>query len=157
MYIPSIACEVISFNSQRQLCHQTCAVREEIFQTNTRISTIQSRRLEKKAKNHVKSTPKNVVKVLFHYPPTLPFNYSCNSTILKAFPKAFLTKKKSGHESKRKGEESKQKFKVKTAVSIVNPKTFSKFWFLCLPQLRRLIRCIQTKGCKNSFVVSFSS
>lgn len=140
IYIPSIACEVISFNSQRQLCHQTCAVREEIFQTNTRISTIQSRRLEKKAKNHVWSTPKNVVKVLFHYPPTLPFNYSCNSTILKAFPKAFLTEKKSGHE--RKGEDSKQKFKVKTAVSILNPKTFSKFWFLCLPQLRRLIRCI---------------
>lgn len=131
IYIPSIACEVISFNSQRQLCHQTCAVREEIFQTNTRISPIQSRRLEKKAKSYVKSTPKNVVKVLFHYPLTLPFNYSCN-----------FHQKKSGHESKRKGEESKQKFIVKTAVSILNPKTFSKFWFLCLPQLRTLIRCI---------------
>ena len=142
IYIPSIACEVISFNSQRQLCHQTCAVREEIFQTNTRISTIQSRRLEKKAKDHVKSTPKNVVKVLFHYPPTLPFNYSCNSTILKAFPTAFLTKKNQGMKAKKKGEESKQKFIVKTAVSILNPKTFSKFWFLCLPQLWTLIRCI---------------
>lgn len=142
IYIPSIACEVISFNSQRQLCHQTCAVREEIFQTNTRISPIQSRRLEKKAKSYVKSTPKNVVKVLFHYPPTLPFNYSCNSTILKAFPTAFLTKKNQGMKAKEKGRRVSKKFIVKTAVSILNPKTFSKFWFLCLPQLRTLIRCI---------------
>ena len=148
IYIPSIACEVTSFNSQRQLCHQTYAVKVEIFQTNTRISTIQSRRLEEKAKDHVKSTPKNVMKVLFYCPPTLPFNYSCNSTILKAFPKAFLTEKKSGYESKRK---------LLLLLSILNPKTVSKFWFLCLPQLRRLIRCIKTKGCKNSFLVSFSS
>lgn len=87
IYIPFIACEVINFSNQKQLCYQTCAVREEIFKTITRMSTIKSRKLENKAMNHVKSTPKkNLMKVLFHYTPTLPslwFYYS------KSIPKSF--------------------------------------------------------------------
>lgn len=140
IYIPSIACEVISFNSQRQLCHQTCAVREEIFQTNTRISPIQSRRLEKKAKSYVKSTPKNVVKVLFHYPPTLPFNYSCNSTILKAFPTAFLTKKNQGMKAKEKGRTVSKNSKSRLLCQFSTQKLSRNFGFCAC--LNKLIRCI---------------
>ena len=50
IYIPSKT-SVISSNGQGQLCPLTCAEGKDLL-NHTRISTIQSRTLEKKAKNH---------------------------------------------------------------------------------------------------------
>ena len=87
------------------------------------------------------------MKILFHYPPTI----SSNPKILhvKAFLKTFPTKmkptkcpareKKWGKKSEKRGEERKWKVKVKTAVSLLNSKTISKFCFLRMPELRKLI------------------
>ena len=64
---------------------------------------------------------------------------------------------------KKKGEERKQKVKVKTAtMSLLNPKPISKFCFLCMPKLRKLIFCIWNRRPwsvwpVNGFVVGFSS
>ena len=82
----------------------------------------------------------------------LPF-ISSNSKILKAFLKTFPTKVKStkrkkkknkkwGKKSKKKGNERKWKVKVKTVVSLLNPKTILKFCFLHIPPLHKLIFCI---------------
>ena len=43
---------------------------------------------------------------------------------------------------KRGGKERKRKVKVKTAVSLLNPKTILKFCFLRMPELHKLICCI---------------
>ena len=106
-----------------------------------------SRRPEKKAKNHVMLTWKLLWK---SFSTThLPFLLS-NPKILKAFQKTFRTKmkltkclaaekKKWGIRSERRGEERKRKVKVKTAVSLLNPKTLSKFCFPCMPQLCTLV------------------
>ena len=48
-------------------------------------------------------------------------------------------KKKWGEKSEKIREEKKQKVKVKTAVSPLNPKTISKFCFLRMPELRKLM------------------
>ena len=64
--------------------------------------------------------------------------------------------------SEKRREERKRKVKVKTAVSLLNPKTMSKFCFLRTPELRKLIFCIWIRRPPsvrpvNRFVVSFSS
>ena len=41
-------------------------------------------------------------------------------------------------EKRKKGEERKRKVKVKTAVSLLIPKTISIFCFLRMPELRKL-------------------
>ena len=46
-------------------------------------------------------------------------------------------KKKWGKKSEKRREERKRKVKVKTAVSLLNPKTMSKFCFLRIPEPRR--------------------
>ena len=51
----STICDVISFNSQGQLCPLTCAELRDLL-IHTRMSTIQSRTPEKDAKNHVTLT-----------------------------------------------------------------------------------------------------
>ena len=48
-------------------------------------------------------------------------------------------KKKWGKKSEKRGEERKRQVKVKTAVSLLNPKTISTFCFLHMPELRKLI------------------
>ena len=70
--------------------------------------------------------------------------------------------KKGGKKSQKGGEERKRKVKVKTAVSLLNPKPISKFCFLRMPELRKLMFCIWIKRLQsvqpvNGFVVSFSS
>ena len=125
IHVPSTACEFISFNGQGQLCPLTCAEWRDL----TRISTIQSRTLEKKAKNHVTLTWKLPWKSCSTT--RLPF-LSSNPNILKPFLKTFPTKmkptkcstkeKKWGKKSENKAEERKRKVKVKTPVSLVNPK-----------------------------------
>ena len=62
----------------------------------------------------------------------------------------------------KKMRQEKRKVKVKTAVSLLNPKTMSKFCFLRMPELRKLIFCIWIRRPPsvrpvNRFVVSFSS
>ena len=125
----STLCDVISFNGQRQLCPLTYAEWRDLS-NYTRMSTIQSRTPEKEAKNHVTLTWKSPWKScsIAHLPFLLP-----NPKILKAFLKTLPTKKKStkcparekklGKKSEKWGEERKRKVKVKTALSLLNPKT----------------------------------
>ena len=44
--------------------------------------------------------------------------------------------------SEKRGEESKWKVTVKTAVSLLNPQKISRFCFLRMPKLHMLILCI---------------
>ena len=73
------------------------------------------------------------------------------------------SKRKTNEARKAKKEgERKRKVKVKTAVSLVNAKTISKFCFLCMPELHKLIFCIwiirpQSVRPVNGLMVSFSS
>ena len=53
VHVFSTACDVISFNDQGQLCPLTCAEWRDLS-NHTRMSTIQSRTPEKKAKNHLR-------------------------------------------------------------------------------------------------------
>ena len=125
IHVPSTAREVISFNGQGQLCPLTWTKWRDL----TRISTIQSRTPRKKAKNHVTLTWKLPWKSCSTT--RLPF-LSSNPNILKPFLKTFPTKmkptkcsrkeKKWGKKSENKAEERKRKVKVKTPVSLVNPK-----------------------------------
>ena len=111
------------------------------FSNCTRMSTIQSRRPGNKAENHVTLTQKFLWKPCFTT--LLPF-LSSNPKIVKAFPKTLPTKmkpskcpareKKKGKKSERRGKERKWKEKVKTALSLLNSKTISKFFFLWMPE-----------------------
>ena len=47
-----------------------------------------------------------------------------------------------GQEKQKKRKERKWKVKVKTVLSLLNPKTVLKFCFLRIPQLHKLIFCI---------------
>ena len=63
---------------------------------------------------------------------------------------------------KESGEERKRKVKVKTVVSLLNPKTMLKLCYLRMPELRKLIFCMWIRRLPsvrpvNRFVVSFSS
>ena len=88
--VSSTACGIISFNGQGQLCPLTSAEWRDCS-NHIRISTIQSRKPEKNAKNHITLTWKFPWKscCTAH----LPFLLS-NSKILKAFLKTFPTKMK---------------------------------------------------------------
>ena len=117
----STLCDIISFNGQGQLSTLTCAEWRDLS-NHTRMSTIQSRTPEKEAKNYVTRTWKSPWKScsITH----LSF-LSPNPKILKAFLKTLPTKMKptkcTAREKRR--EERKRKVKVKTAVSLLNPKT----------------------------------
>ena len=164
MHVLSTTCDDISFNGQGQLCLLTCAEWRDLS-NHTRMSTIQSRTPEKKAKNHVTLTWKFPWKSCSTT--HLPF-LSSNPKILKAFPQFFPTnmkptkcpakeKNKWAKKSEKRWEERKRKVKVKTAVSLLNP----KISFLCIPELRKLIFCIWIRRPLsvlpvNGFVVSFS-
>ena len=91
VHVLSTACDVISFNSQGQLCPLTCAEWRDLS-NHTRMSTIQSRTPDKKGKkNHVTKTWKLPWKSCSTT--HLPF-LSSNPKIRKAFLKTFPTKKK---------------------------------------------------------------
>ena len=100
---------------------------------HTRMSTIQSRTLEKKAKNCVTLTRKLPRKCCST--PPLPF-LSANPKILKAFLKTFPTKMKPtkcpakkkqkwGKKSEKRGEERKWKVKLKTAEILLSAHTWT--------------------------------
>ena len=84
----STACGVISFSGQGQLCPLTCEEWRHLS-NHARMSTIQPRTPEKKAKNHVTLTWKFPWKSCSTT--HLPF-LSCNPKILKAFLKLFTPK-----------------------------------------------------------------
>ena len=142
---------------------------EEIFQTIPERAQFSQGHRRKKEKNHVTLTWKSPWKScsIAH----LPF-LSPNPKILKAFIKTLPTKmrptkcpareKKRGKKSEKRSEERKRKVKVKTAVSLLNSKTISRFCFLHMPELCKLIFCIWIRRPRsvwpvNGFVASFSS
>ena len=51
-------------------------------------------------------------------------------------------KKNEARKAKKEGRRETRKVKVKTAVSLLNPKTISKFCCLRMPELRKLMFCI---------------
>ena len=111
IHVLSTAGDVINFEGQGQLCPLTCAEWRDLS-NHTKMSTIQSRTTEKKAKNHVTLTWKSPWKScsIAH----LPF-LSPNPKILKAFlitvptkmkpTKCTAREKKSGKKSEKRGEE----------------------------------------------------
>ena len=115
--------------------------------------------------------PRKRQKTMSHWPEHFHENLVPLPTYL-SFLKTFPTKmkptkcpareKKWGKKSQKGGEERKRKVKVKTAVSLFNPKLVSKFYFLRMPERRKLMVCIWIKRLRSvqpvkSFVVSFSS
>ena len=139
IHVPSTACEVISFNGQGQPYPLTYAKWRDL----TRISTIQSRTPEKKAKNHVTLTWKLPWKSCSTT--RLPF-LSSNSKILKAFLKTFLTKMKPTKcSAKEKNEARKAKSKRQDACVTCKSK------ILLSGSEGRSVRTV------NGFMVSFSS
>ena len=52
-------------------------------------------------------------------------------------------KKNRGKKNEKRGEERKRKVKVKTTVSLLNPKTIWKFCFLRMPELCKLIHIVK--------------
>ena len=148
----STLCDVISFNGQEQLSSLTCAEWRDLS-NHTRMSTIQSRTPEKEAKNHVTRTWKSSWKScsITH----LPF-LSTNPKILKAFLKTLPTKMKPTKCPAREKKNEARKAKKEGRRDI------SKFCFLRMPELRKLIFCIWIRRPRsvrpvNWFVVSFSS
>ena len=56
--------------------------------------------------------------------------------------KCTVREQKWGKKNERRWEERKPKKKVKTAVSLLNPKTIPKFCFLYMPELCKLINIL---------------
>ena len=112
----STTCDIISFIGQGQLCLLTCAECRDLS-NHTRMSTIQSRTPEKKAKNHVTLTWKFPWKScsITH----LPFLLS-NSEIIRALLKTFPTKMKptkcSAKKKKMRQEKQKQRGREKAKI-----------------------------------------
>ena len=153
----STLCDVISFNGRGQLSSLTCAEWRDLS-NHTRMSTIQSRTPEKEAKNHVTLTWKSCC--IAH----LPF-LSPNPKILKAFLKTLPTKMKPtkcpAREKKIRQEKRKKKWGEK-AKSKSQDCCVTKFCFLRMPELRKLIFCIWIRRPRsvrpvNRFLVSSSS
>ena len=163
----STACYTINFNGTT-LSANLCRVKRSFKTYHKEHDSVKE--TQKKAKNHVRLTGKFPWQSCFttHLP-----SLSSNTKVLKAFPKTFPTKikpakcatrrKKMRQEKRKKiGEERQRKEKVKTAVSLLNPKTIFKFYFLRKPELHKLIICMCIRGPQNvhpanSFVVSFNS
>ena len=113
------ACDVICFTGQGQPCPLTCEEWRHLS-NHTRMSTIQSRTQEKKAKNHVILTwkfPWKSCSTATHLP-----SLSDNSNILKAFLKTFPTKikptkcpareKNEARKAKKEGRREREKYRA---------------------------------------------
>ena len=154
--------DITSFNGQGQHCPLTCAEWRDLS-NHTRISTIQSKTPKKKAKNHVKLTWKFPWKSCFTTNP--PF-LSSNPKIIKAFLQTFPTKmtptKCPAREKKMRQEKQKKRGGEKTKSKSQDCCVISKFCFLRMPKLRKLIFCIwikrpQSVPSVNGFAVSSST
>ena len=74
---PSITCDVITLTVKENFVHQLSCVGWGDHSNHTRMSTIRSRRPEKKTeKKTCNADPKFLMKILFHYRPTFPKNVS---------------------------------------------------------------------------------
>ena len=153
IHVPSTTCDVMSFFNGAEWRN---------LSNHNRMSTIQSRTPEKKAKNNV-HWPKNFQENLV---PLLTYISFHNPMILKLFLKTFPTKMKPtkcpAREKKARQEKQKKEGRRESGKSLLNPKTILKFCFLCMPELCKLILCIWIRRPwsvwpPNSFVVSFNS
>ena len=167
IYIPSLTTSFISSNGQGQLCLLTCADGKDLL-NHTRIRTILSRTLEKKAKNHKTLTWKIAWKSFSTA--HLPF-LSSNARILKAFLKTFPTKmkptkcparEKNMRQKKRKRRRGGKANSKSQDCCVTFKHQNSKFCFLHMPELCKLIFYIWirrpwTVWPVNGFMVSFSS
>ena len=143
---------------------------EEIFQTIpewAQFSQGQRRKKQKTMWHWPESLHENLVPLLTY----LSFHLIL-AKILKAFLKTLPTKtkptkcpareKKIREEKRKKGGGEKAKSKSQDCCVTFKPKTILKFYFLCMPELRKLIFCIWIRNLRsvrpvNQFVVSFSS
>ena len=123
IHVPSTSFDVISFNVQGQLCTLTwlCRVERSLKPYQNELNSVKG--TGQKGKNHVTLTWK------------FPWKSSCSTRLPLTFPtKMKPTKytakgKKWGKKSEKRGEERKRKVKVKTAVSLLDPKTRTfAFW-----------------------------
>ena len=112
-------CDVISFNGQGQLCPLTYAEWGDLS-NHTRMSTIQSRTPEKKAKNHVTlNWPENLHENLVPLPTYLSFHLILRSWKLsqKTLPtkmkptKCPAREKKEARIAKKEGRRESEKYK----------------------------------------------
>ena len=158
IHVLSTACDVISFNGQGQLCQPTCRVKRSFKPYQNDHNSVKDTQEKGKKPCHI--DPNIFHENLVPLPTYLSF--------LKTFPtkmkpsKCPAREKKWGKKSQKGGEERKRKVKVKSAVSLFNPKPVSKFYFLHMPELCKLMVCIWIKRLQsvqpvNGFVVSFSS
>ena len=100
IHVPSITCDVIPLTVKVNFVHQLSCAGWGDHSNHTRMSTIRSRRPEKKTeKKTCNAEPKFLMKILFHYRPTFPKNVSHRTE----------------GKSERIVEERKRKEKVKTA------------------------------------------
>ena len=114
----------IIFNGQEQLCPLTCEGRRDLS-NYTRMSTIQSRKLEKRPKKPCNTDLKISMKSLLHYPPT----FLSTDSKMRGFSETLPTKikptkcpaswkKKWGKESENRGKERKRKVKVESVENV---------------------------------------
>ena len=136
----SSTCDVISFSIQGQFFRLTCVGWRDLS-NHTRTSTIQSRRLMKLRQNLVTLTRKFPWKS-YSTTPVLPF-LSSNPKILKVFPKTFAVTKMPSKRKKKKGQEKQEKRRGEKAKR--RSKDCTKFCFMCIPELWKLIFCIGIK------------
>ena len=160
--VPS--CDAITFNGQEQLCPLTCAGRRDLS-NYTRMSTIQSSKLEKRPKKPCNTDLKSPWKVcsITH----LPF-WAPNSKMMKGFSETLATKVKPTkcpaswkkmRQGKRKGREGeKAKSESRKCCATFKPKNYVEI----LLSLQALIFAPGWKGRGsvqpgNGFVGRFSS
>ena len=70
-------------------------------------------------------------------------------------PKCPAKEEKGGNKREKRGEERKQKVKVKTVESLSHPKTILEFCFLRMPEIRKLIFCIWIRRPQGERPVGF--
>ena len=151
-----------NFYGQEQLCPLTCEGRRDLSDY-TRMSTIQSRKLEKRPKKPCNTDLKISMKSLLHYPPTF---LSTDSKMMKGFSETLPTKikptkcpaswkKNEARKAKIEGRRESEKWKSKVS-------KMSKFCFLRMPELCKRLFCTWLKRPRsvqplNGFVGRFSS
>ena len=167
IHVPSSTCAEISFIVQGQLCPLTCAERRDLS-NHTRMSMVQSRAPKKKTKNHETLTWKFPWKSCsttdqpclssdhIKDPKSLCKNFSHQN---EAYYIPSKRETKWGEKSEKQGEEREQKVKVKTAVSLLNPKILlpAHAWTLQANSLAIWIRRPWSVWPVHGFVVIFSS
>ena len=133
MYVPSTACDFISFNSHQQLWHLTWAGGRDLS-NHTQMSMIQFNGQRKMQKNSS------------HYPPTIHLHFiPSNPIITKAFPNPFPTKYEAWLMSSKKIWGKKRKGKEEENENVQGVSVRQIFCFLCMPELQKLTCSIRNR------------